>query len=71
SSVLPSPVTPSQSPQPETTTPLSPSVNPDIPSATPGNGRSDLTPSSAGSLSYSFLPYAVAIVFGFAVFKHC
>ncbi|PNX70511.1 hypothetical protein L195_g024314, partial [Trifolium pratense] len=68
---LPSPVTPSQSPQPETTTPLSPSANPDIPSATPGSGRSDLTPSSAGSSSYSLLSSVVAIVFGFAVFKHC
>ncbi|PNX97403.1 non-specific lipid-transfer protein [Trifolium pratense] len=71
SSILPSPVTPSQSPQPETTTPLSPSANPDIPSATPGSGRSDLTPSSAGSSSYSLLSSVVAIVFGFAVFKHC
>ncbi|MCI85000.1 non-specific lipid-transfer protein, partial [Trifolium medium] len=53
------------------TSPLSPSANPDIPSATPGSGRSDLTPSSAGLSSYSLLPSVVAIVFGFAVFKHC
>lgn len=68
SSILPSPVTPSLSPQPETTNPLSPSANTDIPSATPGSGRSDLTPSSAGSSSYSLL--LSVLVMGFSILKH-
>ncbi|XP_004511392.1 non-specific lipid transfer protein GPI-anchored 20 [Cicer arietinum] len=67
SSILPTPVTPSLPPQPETATP---SVNADSPSPTSERGRSDLTPSSAGSPTYSLLPSVVIILFGFAVFKH-
>ncbi|KAI5440261.1 non-specific lipid transfer protein GPI-anchored 20 [Lathyrus oleraceus] len=70
SSVLPSPITPSLPPQPEATTPSSSPVNPDIPSATPGSGRSNLTPSSAGSLSHTLLSSAMVIVLGLTVSKH-
>ncbi|KAJ1384377.1 Bifunctional inhibitor/plant lipid transfer protein/seed storage helical domain [Sesbania bispinosa] len=69
SPVLPSPVTPSLAPQSDSTPPLlTPSS--DTPSATTGSGRSNLTPSSAMSSSYSLLPSAVFIVIGFAAFRH-